>query len=71
MRLLKLLGIVGLMLGAAACESHQMTASTQDQPVLMSQSGAPRTGYITPEMRRFDAGIGDTTLQIGGGGNAD
>ena len=69
--LVGVLALAGLMIGG--CSKQQGTASA-DQPVFLDQLPAtdePRSGVITTAMWRYDAGIGDTASQIGGGGNAE
>lgn len=69
--LVGVMALAGLMIGG--CSKQQSTASA-DRPLFLDQVPAtdePRSGIITTAMWRYDAGIGDTASQIGGGGNAD
>ena len=52
------------------CSQGQNVSADNDRPLFMDQApqaDEPRTGQITADMWRYDAGIGDTAQQIGGG----
>ncbi len=57
----------GFLLLAGCQSSNEPTT----QPTMMSNQPGYNETNITPEMQRFDSGIGDTATQTGGGGNGE
>jgi hypothetical protein len=64
-------GAMALFLSLAGCQNTAEEPNPEQpttRPAMMSN--VPSEGVlITPEMQRFDPGIGDTGTRTGGGGN--
>ena len=64
-----LAGVLGTsFLLLAGCQSSNYESS---EPKMMSNQPGDNQTTITPEMERFDSGIGDTATQTGGGGHGE
>lgn len=60
-----LLAAAGLA-GVTACQNTEHARTSERSPVLMSDRPADGP-TVSPDMERYDAGIGDTATKTGGG----